>query len=507
MLKLWQVSTLMSVAALAAGASSAAAQAAAKVTLSPATAPPGTPEKVLGSGFAAGEVVDVLLDGSAAQTTVATTTGALSTNLPLPASMKPGNHDITAVGRTSASGAHAALTITTPWTQEGFDGTRQSDNPYENQITQSTVGQLATAWIAAGDGSATSAPVVAGGRVFVTTGNGRVYAYKSACGVNGAACTPLWHADLSGNLTAHSPVVVGTMLLVRTTTALNAFKVSCASGGATCSPAWTAPLADTTMSPIGATASRAFLADGHTLKAFNATCGAARCAPVWTAPLDDVSWSGASVVNGVVYAGTSSDTLYAFSTSNGSQVWTATSPDPFLTDLTVANGRVLGSGGGGLHGFSTTCASSPCGPVWTGPGWGELASYVAAYGANLFVQGSGGLQRSSQTCSSSEDCIGDTLVTASSTPPALAGNVLYAENASATGGGHTHGALVAMTPDCTPTSGFCPTLWSFAPGDGTSTGEQFGASPVISDGTLYATTNQGRLFAFTVAGRAAGTTP
>jgi outer membrane protein assembly factor BamB len=44
-------------------------------------------------------------------------------------------------------------------------------------------------------------------------------------------------------------------------------------------------------------------------------------------------------------------------------------------------------------------------------------------------------------------------------------------------------------------------------GDGSFGAERFASSPVVSDGTLYMATDQGRLFAFTRDGRATGTTP
>lgn len=506
--KLWQLPTIMSVAAIAVGVSSAAAQAAAKLTLSPASASPGTPTKVAGSGFGPSEVVDVFVDGTAEQTTVTKSTGAFSTNLPLPAAIKPGQHDVTAVGRTTDTGARAVLTITTPWTQEGFDGARTTDNPYENQITQATVNRLAAAWIGATDGTSATAPVVSGGRVFVATYGGGLFAFRAACGESGASCAPLWHAQIGGHLSGHSPVVVGSMVVVRTGTDIEAFKVSCASGGGTCSPVWTAPVADQLQSPIAASATRLYVTSGSSLEAFNATCGAATCSPVWSAPLDGSSYTGASVVNGVVYTGSSTGTVYAFSDAKCAKgscapLWTGHAPQQLATDLTIANGEVMGGDGGALVGFSLSCASSPCAPVWNSAPGGDLFSHLAIRGSSVFEKNTS-LQRFTQDCASSAACSGATLDPAVGTDPAVAADVVYTVNAS-TSGGQTLGALTAFAPDCTPSSGVCPQLWSFAPSDGS--GERFDTSAVISDGTVYDVTNGGNLYAFTLDGRAAGTTP
>src|SRR5689334_14119628 len=108
----------LTVTALCALAPAAFAQAA-TLTLRPASAAPGTPTSVVGSGYGAGEPVDVSLDGSVIQETVATAAGAVSTNLPLPAAVNPGQHQVTAVGHTSGNAGGATLTVTTPWNQEG----------------------------------------------------------------------------------------------------------------------------------------------------------------------------------------------------------------------------------------------------------------------------------------------------------------------------------------------------------------------------------------------------
>ena len=497
--------TVLCVSAICAGASSAAAQAAAKLTLSPATITPGTPVKASGSGYAANEVVDVTIDGGsvAAQTAVANTKGGFSTNLPLPSSIRPGPHQVTGVGRSSAAGAGATLTITTPWTQDGFNGAHTADNPFENQITQDTVGRLSAAWIGAPDGSSgASSPVVAGGRVFFLTSKG-LYAYKAACGTNAAPCTPLWHADLASNGALQAPVVLGSTVFARPSSSdskLYAFKTNCGTGGATCSPTWTAPAAGDLV--MAADASHLYLTTGSTLEAFKATCGASTCTPVWSATLDTFSTSGPSVVNGVVYAGSEGGTLYAFSdkactAGTCTPLWTAKSATTALdTDLVVANGRIFSSG----EAFGTTCSASPCAPQWSNGLVPDLFTGEAAYGDHLYV-GSTALVAQSQTCPTSGSCPVQTIWPYTATPPTAAANVLYTSHPPI-GAVHAPAAIVAYAPDC---GSSCTPLWQASPTGDSS--ELFDSSPVVSDGTLYATTNEGRLYAYTLNGQAAGTTP
>jgi hypothetical protein len=85
--------------------------------------------------------------------------------------------------------------------------------------------------------------------------------------------------------------------------------------------------------------------------------------------------------------------------------------------------------------------------------------------------------------------------------PALADDVLYAP---------VGGALDAYVPGCTPDSTHnCTPLWQMTD----PAGEVFATTPAVSDGTLYASTiapngsGNARLYAFTLGGAPAGTTP
>lgn len=88
-------------------------------------------------------------------------------------------------------------------------------------------------------------PVLAGGVVYLTVGNGSraetLYAFSATCGAGGATCTPLWRANLGTSSQGYpQPAAVGAgKVFARGADELYAFRVGCGTGNAVCSPAWT----------------------------------------------------------------------------------------------------------------------------------------------------------------------------------------------------------------------------------------------------------------------------
>src|SRR5579862_7394576 len=73
--------------------------------LSASTGPPTSSVRVSGSGFTAGEAVDVYFDTTDAVLATANSTGSFRVTLQVPASAQPGTHYLTAVERMSGLSA------------------------------------------------------------------------------------------------------------------------------------------------------------------------------------------------------------------------------------------------------------------------------------------------------------------------------------------------------------------------------------------------------------------
>jgi outer membrane protein assembly factor BamB len=146
----------------------------AALSLSPAFGPPTTSTKVKGSGYAAREVVALFFDGGRAGSTRAELTGKFHTSLVVPASARPGDHTVEAVGESSGFVSKAAFLVRTDWLQGCFVGGRSCFNPYENVIDLGNAGSLAVRWRAAVGTDGFSSPVYANGKLFVGTAHGLV---------------------------------------------------------------------------------------------------------------------------------------------------------------------------------------------------------------------------------------------------------------------------------------------------------------------------------------------
>src|SRR4051812_39716411 len=102
-------------------------------------------------------------------------------------------------------GVLVLVTAACDWSMVGLNAGRSGFNLFENGITSGNIANLHEQWNAAA-GSATSAPVVAGGRVFVTTQPvgatpGELQEYDAqggtpCVGSAPAACVPGWRYQM-----------------------------------------------------------------------------------------------------------------------------------------------------------------------------------------------------------------------------------------------------------------------------------------------------------------------
>jgi outer membrane protein assembly factor BamB len=136
---------------------------------------------------------------------------------------------------------------------------------------------------------------------------------------------------------------------------------------------------------------------------------------------------------------------------------------------------------------------------------------LATTGGSVFGQDyNGTLYRIGQACASDgSTCTAAPVGQAPSSSPGAPGNVAPTVAANVVYAVVANGLLSAYAPDCTPATRGCAPLWQTTDPDGGF----FDSTPIVSDGTLYVSglarngTGANRLYAFTLGGVAAGTTP
>ena len=115
----------------------------------------------------------------------------------------------------SAQATATAVAVAQPYaagttSMFGFDAAHTHNNPYEHTLNPTNVSRLKLLWsFTTGDGI-TSSPVVAGGIVYVGSGDHNLYAFDASCR---ATCQPLW-TYATGSPIWSSPVVADGIVYV-----------------------------------------------------------------------------------------------------------------------------------------------------------------------------------------------------------------------------------------------------------------------------------------------------
>ena len=172
------------VAGLVAGSFCDRALAAPALSLSLAAGPPTTTVTVLGTGFSASALVDVYFDLTDLCLTIASDTGNVICAIKVPNDAQPQTHWISAVQRSTSTGAQKAFVVHTDWTQfHGLNAKHTGFNPFENTLNTSNVRNLDTLWQAPiGTSGTYSTPVVWNGKVYIGALDGKLYAFFTKTG-------------------------------------------------------------------------------------------------------------------------------------------------------------------------------------------------------------------------------------------------------------------------------------------------------------------------------------
>jgi outer membrane protein assembly factor BamB len=326
---------------VAASISIAPVAAAPVLKMTPAIGHPKISTTVSGSGFTAGEAVDVYFDTTDKFIVFTDSTGKFPARaFTVPKDALPGTHWVTAVGRKSGDGLQRAFTVRTDWPQFGFEPRDRGRNPYENVIDASNAGTLDITWSHATGAEIASSPIVAGGLVYVGSEDDKLYALTTAGAVKWTATT--------GSAIESTPAVARGNVYVgsddHSVYALNA---------ATGAPVWTAATGGAVTSSPVVVGNTLYVgsADGG-VHAFNATTGHS----IWTTVTSNpIQYSTPAVANGIVYIGSDDGNLYALNATTGAILWSYLTGGVVESSPAVANGLVyFESGDHDLYALNAT---------------------------------------------------------------------------------------------------------------------------------------------------------
>jgi MYXO-CTERM domain-containing protein len=293
-----------------------------------------------------------------------------------------------------------------------------------NRIDQTNVKNLDLAWSAKLDGADSSvrfrslgyeapyAPTVAGGKVYVGTDTGKLYAFDASCGSDGGPCQADWIGSTGKGIPSPPTVADGVVYVGAQDGRLYAFPTDCGTGGAACSPLWVGDTGGAVQSPVVADGIvYGFDVRSGTVFAFETTCGTggATCEPLWThrtdptrAPnrfvVNDVPWRLA-VSDGVVFAIAKGDHdgLYAFDALTGRLLWLHSEASdgglsPFDTPIVEGGSVFANIGQQGLQAFPIGCRSdgNECPAAWTFSPSGFVAAADGFVYTNNWTSGTSG---------------------------------------------------------------------------------------------------------------------
>lgn len=441
------------------------------VSLSPRVGPPTTKTTISGSGFSANTAVDIYFDTTDEVLIITDGTGAIpKTLLKIPASAVPGQHWVSAVQRSTQTGAQIAFTVQTNWAQQGFGPSHQGWNPYENVLNTSNVGSLDLLWSNQFGFDQRSSLSVVGSRIYFTGNNFSIFSAKTS---NGSLA---WSFG-TNNVTLSTPAV-GSGEVCAGSSDDNIYLLNANSGAVT------------------QTFSTGSFIDGSPAAANGLCYIGSEDNNVYAMYLSDgfIPWvyitggrvvSSPAVANGTVYISSEDGYLYALNAANGSLVWKYLTGDNQGTSPIVANGLVIVPSNSSeiiaLHATNGALAwSMPANLFYT------YQTELAAANSLLYFLTDKGLN-AVQIGSGSLSWI-YSLGTDRCTYPSVANGVVYI-------GGCFSGLIYALD------AANGNILWQYALAD-TS-----GGAVTVVNGTLYAGDISGNLYAFGLTGIAAPKLP
>ncbi|HJT56741.1 MAG TPA: PQQ-binding-like beta-propeller repeat protein [Ktedonobacteraceae bacterium] len=285
----------------------------ASITLTPNAGLPTSTVLVKGAQFGNQEKVTLRFDSTPVGHAITSSTGRFSTTITVPQMARLGYHKVTALGQISGLIASARFQLLpADWTAFGFGPTHSHFNPYENQLSSSTVSHLTQAWSFPAASDFDSSPAVVGGVMYLVAGS--LFAIDAASG------TQLWKLDVEDGFQGSPAVANGMVYIGGSSTDL--YAVDAATG----TIVWTYGL-DGYLGPDPVVANGmvymgAYGNDIPPFVALDALTGQER----WTFPIDG-DYSTAAVAKGVVYVADGSGKLFALDAVTGIKRWSTKAID------------------------------------------------------------------------------------------------------------------------------------------------------------------------------------
>jgi outer membrane protein assembly factor BamB len=219
------------------------------------------------------------------------------------------------------------------------------------------------------------------------------------------------------------------------------------------------------------------------------------CTPLWTGTVGYMRGLSPAVADGVVYVPGDDFKVSAFAVGCASgggtclPLWTGTTGDSATSSPVVADGVVyVGGGNGKLYAFAVGCNSGggTCSPLWTATTGGWMMSSPAVANGVVYVR-TDKLYAYAVGCASHGGTC-KPLWTASTgggnSSPVVSNGIVYAASQD--------GKLYAFAVGCASGGGTCKPLWTGA------TGDWIGSSPAVANGVVYVVSSDGHLYAFAV---------
>jgi len=299
------------------------------ITISPTGGPPTTTIQVSGSGFAAMAAITIDLATNSVPVTADGAGSFSNVAIQVPASALPGDYTVTAVVGSGGTLAQTTFIVYTDWRQLGFAPNHPGSNPYENELSVSTVGKLALLWdIPPTSSTAYSSAAVVNGVIYVSTyslDNFNVYAFEASTG------SQLW-TFTTGARAYPSPAVVNGVVYAGSDDD-NVYALDASTGA----KLWSYTTGGKVTSSPGVTNGKVFIGSlDNNLYAFNASTGE----KLWNYTTGGSVTSSPAVANGVVYVGSEDNNLYAIKASDGAKLWNYTTGGGVQASPAVVNGVV-----------------------------------------------------------------------------------------------------------------------------------------------------------------------
>ncbi|HTG48719.1 MAG TPA: PQQ-binding-like beta-propeller repeat protein [Actinomycetota bacterium] len=386
-------------------------------------------------------------------------------------------------------------------------------------ITPKSVSGLKLAWWGEVNSSIHANPVIADGRVFVTTQDGRVVAFDEACEATQGPCPPVWGARISDpNIAGNhnpwgAPVAVGGRIYVGSQDGrLLGYPTDCVGG---CAPTWVGQTSGSLAEASIAQAEGILYVNSMsgTVYGFPEACDSypTPCQPLWTYQMSGGTNGGGPVVVGdTVYAGTVAGHVYAFPTSCAQTgptcepLWDTETGGPIGTDLASDGRSVFVPVGHQVEAFPTDCGST-CAPNWIGPTTGHVSpsqpgyvqdaiSSMAVFPGGLVVgNGAATIQVFPTDCGTGGHiCQPIATLKGNDTfsDPSVANGVLFV------GFGQGVQAYDLACLEHGGSAQTCPALWTSVPGGAVT------ADPQERDNSLYNVDESGRVYRNSLTGEA-----